>query len=78
MSSSLVAVPVVSPTAITFRSLAHFMSVVPSPIMRASFGFVWSAFSTACRCSGFGLTCFTLSRVITASNWFLILNLLRM
>lgn len=78
MSFSFVAVPVVSPTAMTFRSFAHFMSVAPSPMTNASVSVTCSAFRTAVRCSGCGLTCLTLSLGMIASKKFLMLNSLRM
>jgi hypothetical protein len=68
MSSSFVAVAVVSPTAMTFTSFAHFMSVAPSPIISASVSDTRRAFRTAIRCSGFGLTCLTLSLGMTTSK----------
>ncbi len=57
-----------SPMARTLRSLAHVMSVVPSPTMTASFSVTLRAFRTAVRCSGCGLTCFTLSLGMMASK----------
>lgn len=68
VSSSGVDTPYVTPTAKTCSSWALFMSQMLSPTTTASVGLTFNFFKAVSKCTGFGLTLGTESRVTTVSK----------